>query len=131
MAERKAASLRKAIGAVEGESSGIPASVDQLWRIARQGRRQHLKHAGDPLGRRNASHFPLELPKLNVVVPTPKIPYPVSTFPALTVSHRGSLPAISKKCHSRLTKVITHPKEEPHHFKSYYMPPLERNPDEY
>ncbi|XP_050988502.1 MAPK/MAK/MRK overlapping kinase isoform X2 [Labeo rohita] len=127
MAERKAASLRKAIGAVEGESSGIPASVDQLWRIARQGRRQHLKHAGDPLGRRNASHFPLELPKLNVVVPTPKIPYPVSTFPALTVSHRGSLPAISKKCHSRLTK----PKEEPHHFKSYYMPPLERNPDEY
>ncbi|XP_073683213.1 MAPK/MAK/MRK overlapping kinase-like isoform X2 [Garra rufa] len=127
MAERKAASLRKAIGAAEGESSGVPASVDQLWRIARQGRRQHLKHAGDPLSRRNASHFPLELPKLNVVVPTPKIPYPTSTFPALSVSHRGSLPAISKKCHSRLTK----PKEEPHRLKSYYMPPLERNPDEY
>ncbi|XP_058605984.1 MAPK/MAK/MRK overlapping kinase-like isoform X2 [Onychostoma macrolepis] len=126
MAERKAASLRKAIGA-EGESSGIPASVDQLWRIARQGRRQHLKHAGDPLSRRNASHFPLELPKLNVVIPTPKIPYPVSSFPALSVSHRGSLPAISKKCHSRLTK----PKEEPRHFKSYFMPPLERSPDEY
>ncbi|XP_073683212.1 MAPK/MAK/MRK overlapping kinase-like isoform X1 [Garra rufa] len=128
MAERKAASLRKAIGAAEGESSGVPASVDQLWRIARQGRRQHLKHAGDPLSRRNASHFPLELPKLNVVVPTPKIPYPTSTFPALSVSHRGSLPAISKKCHSRLTKK---PKEEPHRLKSYYMPPLERNPDEY
>ncbi|XP_043088333.1 MAPK/MAK/MRK overlapping kinase-like isoform X2 [Puntigrus tetrazona] len=127
MAERKAASLRKAIGAVEGESSGIPASVDQLWRIARQGRRQHLKHAGEPLSRRNASHFPLELPKLNMVIPTPKIPYPVPSFPALSVSHRGSLPAISKKCHSRLTK----PKEEPRHFKSYYMPPLERNPDEY
>uniref|UniRef100_A0A8C1KGH0 mitogen-activated protein kinase n=1 Tax=Cyprinus carpio TaxID=7962 RepID=A0A8C1KGH0_CYPCA len=107
MSERKAASLRKAIGAVEGESSGIPASVDQLWRIARQGRRQHLKHAGDPFSRRNASHFPLELPKLNVVVPTPSIPYPVSSFPALTGSHRGSLPAISKKCHPRLTKVIT------------------------
>ncbi|XP_042629368.1 MAPK/MAK/MRK overlapping kinase-like isoform X2 [Cyprinus carpio] len=126
MSERKAASLRKAIGAVEGESSGIPASVDQLWRIARQGRRQHLKHAGDPFSRRNASHFPLELPKLNVVVPTPSIPYPVSSFPALTGSHRGSLPAISKKCHPRLTK----PKEEPHRFKSYYMPPLERRPDE-
>uniref|UniRef100_A0A671T202 MAPK/MAK/MRK overlapping kinase-like n=1 Tax=Sinocyclocheilus anshuiensis TaxID=1608454 RepID=A0A671T202_9TELE len=120
MCERKAASLRKAIGAVEGES------VDQLWRIARQGRRQHLKHASDSLSRRNASHFPLELPKLNVVIPTPTIPYPVSSFPALSVSHRGSLPAISKKCHSRLTK----PKEEPHRFKSSYMPPLERRPDE-
>lgn len=45
MSERKAASLRKAIGAVEGESSGIPASVDQLWRIARQGRRQVTLHS--------------------------------------------------------------------------------------
>ncbi|KAK9960324.1 hypothetical protein ABG768_010394 [Culter alburnus] len=125
VAERKAASLRKAVGAADGESSGT--SVDQLWRLARQGRRQHLKHAGDPLSRRNASHFPLELPKLNVVVPTPKIPYPVSSFPALTVSHRGSLPAIPKKCHSRLSK----PKEEPHHFKSYFMPPLERHPQDY
>ncbi|XP_059411430.1 MAPK/MAK/MRK overlapping kinase-like isoform X1 [Carassius carassius] len=126
MSERKAVSLRKALGAVEGETSGIPASVDQLWRIARQGRRQHLKLANDPLSRRNASHFPLELPKLNVVGPTPSIPYPVSSFPALTASHRASLPAISKKCHSRLTK----PKEEPHRVKSYYMPPLERRPDE-
>ncbi|XP_016398745.1 MAPK/MAK/MRK overlapping kinase-like [Sinocyclocheilus rhinocerous] len=104
--ERKAASLRKAMGAVEGESSGIPASVDQLWRIARQGRRQHLKHASDSLSRRNASHFPLELPKLSVVIPTPTIPYPVSSFPARSVSHRGSLPAISKKCHSASSTVI-------------------------
>lgn len=67
---------------------------------------QHLKHAGDPFSRRNASHFPLELPKLNVVVPTPSIPYPVSSFPALTGSHRGSLPAISKKCHSLWPKTM-------------------------
>lgn len=139
IAERKAARLRKVRGAVEGASAGTPASVDHLWRIARQGRRQvslrrfglnlyvhirvecvfffkwkvdrwtsspqHLKQTGDPLSRRNASHFPLELPKLNVVVPTPKVPYPVSTFPGLTISHRASLPAISKKCQSRLTKV--------------------------
>ncbi|XP_051502043.1 MAPK/MAK/MRK overlapping kinase-like isoform X2 [Myxocyprinus asiaticus] len=126
MAERKATSLRKVIGAVVGESSGTPASVDQLWRMTRQGRRQHIKFAGDPLSRRNAAHhYPsLELPKLNVVVPTPKILYPVSTFPARTISHRGSLPAISKKCHSR-------PKEETHRLKSYYMPPLERNQDDY
>lgn len=77
---------------------------------------QHLKFAGDPLSRRNASHFPLELPKLNVVGPTPSIPYPVSSFPALTASHRASLPAISKKCHSRLAKVVTplHPLQSFH-----------------
>ncbi|KAA0711683.1 MAPK/MAK/MRK overlapping kinase [Triplophysa tibetana] len=124
--ERKAARLRKVVGAAEGESSGTPAS-DQLWRMARQGRRQHFKQPGDPFNRRNASHFPMELPKLNVVVPTTKLPYPVSTFPALTISHRGSLPAIAKKCHSRLTK----PKEETQCFKSFYMPPLEPNPDGY
>lgn len=55
---------------------------------------QHLKL--DPLSRR---HFPLELPKLNLGVPTHTLP-----FPAPTPSHRGSLPAISK-CHSRLNKV--------------------------
>lgn len=124
MAERKAVSLRRAVG----ESSSVPVAVDQRWRVARQGRRQHLKQVGDPLSRRNAPHFPLELPKLNVVIPTPKIPYPLSSLPALSVSHRGSLPAISKKCHSRLNKK---PKEEPHRLKSYYMPPLERNPENY
>lgn len=134
IAERKAARLRKVLGAVEGVSGGTPASVDHLWRIARQGRRQHLKQTGDPLSRRNASHFPLELPKLNVVVPTPKVPYPVSTFPALTISHRASLPAISKKCQSRLTKVIIssiQPKEESQRLQRYYIPPLKRNPDHY
>ena len=39
--ERRAVGLRRAIGTVEGgETSGTPSSVDQLWRIARQGRRQ-------------------------------------------------------------------------------------------
>ncbi|CAM4641690.1 unnamed protein product [Leuciscus chuanchicus] len=89
MAERRVGLRRRA----EGESSNTPAS-DQLWRLARQGRRQHLKL--DPLSRR---HFPLELPKLNLGVPTHTL-----SFPAPTPSHRGSLPAISK-CHSRLNKV--------------------------
>ncbi|XP_031436849.1 MAPK/MAK/MRK overlapping kinase isoform X2 [Clupea harengus] len=128
--ERRAVGLRRAIGTVEGgETSGTPSSVDQLWRIARQGRRQHhLKHLADPLIRCNAQRYPVELPKLNVVVPSPKITYPVSSLPALTITHRGSLPSItSKKCHSRL------PREEPHRaaFKTYFMPPLERKRGEY
>ncbi|KAG5265530.1 hypothetical protein AALO_G00243500 [Alosa alosa] len=131
MAEKRAVSLRRAIGTVDGgETSGTPNSVDQLWRIARQGRRQHhLKHMADPLMRCNPHRYPVELPKLNVVVPSPKITYPVSSLPALTITHRGSLPAItSKKCHSRLVK----PKD-PHRtaFKTYYMPPLERKRGEY
>ncbi|KAL2099285.1 hypothetical protein ACEWY4_005765 [Coilia grayii] len=130
--EKRAVSLRRAIGTVEGgETSGTPSSVDQLWRIARQSRRQHhLKHVADPLLRCNPQRFPVELPKLNVVVPSPKITYPVSSLPALTITHRGSLPAItSKKCHPRLVK----PREEPHRttFKRYYMPPLERKRGQY
>ncbi|KAL7861752.1 hypothetical protein SRHO_G00131930 [Serrasalmus rhombeus] len=123
MAERRAVGLHRAMGTVE-EGSATPSSVEHLWRIARQGRRQQLKHVGDPLSRR-MPHYPVELPKLNVVVPAPKVPYPMPSLPALAIPHRGSLPAItSKKCHSRSTK----PREDPHRsaLKSYYMPPLER-----
>ncbi|XP_041703134.1 MAPK/MAK/MRK overlapping kinase-like isoform X2 [Coregonus clupeaformis] len=130
LAERRADSLRRAIVTVEGgESSGTPNSVDHLRRMARQGRRQHnTKHVAEPLIRRNAPQ--VELPKLNVVVPAPQITYPVSTVPALTITHRGSLPAItSKKCHSRLAK----PRDESHcaAFKTYYLPPLDRKPGGY
>lgn len=70
---------------------------------------QHnVKHVADPLIRRNIHHYPAELPKLNMVVPGPQISFPVSTMPAFTVTHRGSLPAItSKKCQSQLAKVNT------------------------
>ncbi len=67
-----------------------------------------MKHVAEPLIRRNVPHYPAELPKLNMVVPGPQISFPVSTMPAFTVTHRGTLPAItSKKCQSRLAKVNT------------------------
>ncbi|XP_030641178.1 MAPK/MAK/MRK overlapping kinase [Chanos chanos] len=126
LAEKRASTLRRVSGTADTGGAATVSSVDNLWRIGRQGRRQHhLKHVADPLSRRNPTHCPVELPKLNVVLPTPKIPYPVPSLPALPVTHRGSLPAITpKKCHSHFTK----PREETHHstFKSYYMPPLER-----
>ncbi|XP_028833741.1 MAPK/MAK/MRK overlapping kinase isoform X2 [Denticeps clupeoides] len=127
LAEKRVVSLRRAIGTVEGgETSTTPTSVDQLWRIARQSRRQHhLKHVSDLPIRSNAQRYSVELPKLNMVIPTPKITHPLSSVPPLTITHRGSLPAItSKKCHSRLAK----PRDEKHRsaFKTYYMPPLER-----
>ncbi|XP_026881649.2 MAPK/MAK/MRK overlapping kinase isoform X3 [Electrophorus electricus] len=122
LVERRAVGLHRSMAA----ETGMPSSVEHLWRIARQGRRQQqLKHVVNPLSRRVGPHYPVELPKLNVVVPTPKVPYPVSSFPALAVPHRGYLPTItSKMCHSRLTK----PREDPKcsALKSYYMPPLQR-----
>ncbi|XP_023684127.1 MAPK/MAK/MRK overlapping kinase isoform X2 [Paramormyrops kingsleyae] len=109
LAERRAGGQRRAVRTVEGGEGGTPANpVDQLWRIARQGRRQLLgRHVAEPLLRQNGPPFPVELPKLNVVMPTPKISsFPINTLPALPVTHRGSLPAItSKKCHSHLSKV--------------------------
>ncbi|XP_065131177.1 MAPK/MAK/MRK overlapping kinase-like isoform X5 [Paramisgurnus dabryanus] len=63
IAERKAARLRKVLGAVEGVSGGTPASVDHLWRIARQGRRQpkeesqRLQRYYIPPLKRNADHY--------------------------------------------------------------------------
>ncbi|XP_070984598.1 MAPK/MAK/MRK overlapping kinase-like isoform X1 [Oncorhynchus clarkii lewisi] len=128
LAERRADSLHRAIGTVEGgQSSGTPNSVDHMWRMARQGRRHHnIKHVAEPRIRSNIQHYPVELPKLNVVVPAPQITYPVTTVPALTITHRGSpLPVItSKKCHLRLAK----PRDESYRsaFKTYYMPPLDR-----
>nr|XP_046222294.1 MAPK/MAK/MRK overlapping kinase-like isoform X4 [Oncorhynchus gorbuscha] len=128
LAERRADSLHRAIGTVEGgQSSGTPNSVDHMWRMARQGRRHHnIKHVAEPRIRRNIQHYPVELPKLNVVVPAPQITYPVTTVSALTINHRGSpLPVItSKKCHLRLAK----PRDESYRsaFKTYYMPPLDR-----
>ncbi|KAL0969616.1 hypothetical protein UPYG_G00229870 [Umbra pygmaea] len=126
--ERRADSLRRAIGIMEGgDRGGAPPSVDPLWRAARQGMRQHnIKHVAQPLVRRHGSHYPAELPKLHVTVPAPLITHPVNTVPApLTITNHGSLPAItSKKCHSRLAK----PREEPQHaaLRNYYMPPLDR-----
>ncbi|XP_029983592.1 LOW QUALITY PROTEIN: MAPK/MAK/MRK overlapping kinase [Sphaeramia orbicularis] len=119
-------------------SSGMHNSLEHIWRPTRLGRQMrgrhtrpnafeshNIKHAGEPLIRRNIPHYPTELPKLNMVVPGPQISFPVSTMPAFTVTHRGTLPAItSKKCQSRLVK----PRDESHRaaFKSYYMPPLDR-----
>lgn len=70
---------------------------------------QHnMKHVAEPLIRRNVPHYPTELPKLNMVIPGPQISFPVSTMPTFTVTHRGTLPAItSKKCQSQLAKVST------------------------
>ncbi|KAM4624778.1 MAPK/MAK/MRK overlapping kinase isoform 2-T2 [Polymixia lowei] len=139
LTERRAETLLRPLGTVEeGESCGTPNSVDHIWRPARHGRQvrgrhprqtplmsHNIKHVAEPLIRRNIPHYAVELPKLNMVVPGPPISYPVSTMPPLTITHRGSLPAItSKKCHSRLAK----PRDEPHRsaFKTYYMPPLDR-----
>ncbi|XP_061072060.1 MAPK/MAK/MRK overlapping kinase-like isoform X1 [Conger conger] len=124
--EKRASTLRRNIGTEGSQTTGTPNSVDHLWRIARQGRRQHhVKHVAEPLIRRNPPHYPGELPKLNMVLPPPKISYPIASLPALTITHHGSLPTIPpKKCHSQLPK----PRDEAHRqsFKSYYIPPLHR-----
>ncbi|KAF7656626.1 hypothetical protein LDENG_00038730 [Lucifuga dentata] len=138
LAEKRAETLNRTSGAVDGVASSAPNSLDHIWRPARvgkQARGKHIrqtplmshntKHVAEPLIRRNVPHYAAELPKLNVVVPGPQISFPVSTMPAFSITHRGTLPAItSKKCQSQLVK----PRDEPHcpAFKSYYMPPLDR-----
>uniref|UniRef100_A0A8C8EM80 Protein kinase domain-containing protein n=1 Tax=Oncorhynchus tshawytscha TaxID=74940 RepID=A0A8C8EM80_ONCTS len=86
-------------------------AYDPEERIGSRAALQHhnIKHVAEPRIRRNIQHYPVELPKLNVVVPAPQITYPVATVPALTITHCGSpLPVItSKKCHLRLAKVNT------------------------
>ncbi|XP_010745070.2 MAPK/MAK/MRK overlapping kinase isoform X2 [Larimichthys crocea] len=138
LAEKKAESLHRLSGSMDGiESSGSYKSLD-IWRPTRLGKQMrgrhtrqtplmshNMKHVAEPLVRRNITHYPTELPKLNMVVPGPQISFPVSTMPAFTVTHRGTLPAIiTKKCQTRLTK----PQDESQHaaFKTYYMPPLDR-----
>lgn len=66
---------------------------------------QHnLKHAAEPLLRRNVPHHPADLPKLSVT--GPQFSVPASTPPAFTAGGRGTLPAITaKKSPSRLPKV--------------------------
>ncbi|XP_022605949.1 MAPK/MAK/MRK overlapping kinase [Seriola dumerili] len=138
LAEKKADTLHRVSGTMDGvESSVTPSSLEQIWRSTRLGKQlrgrytrqtplmRHMKHVAEPLVRRNVPHYPTELPKLNMVVPGPQISFPVSTMPAFTVTHRGTLPAItSKKCQSQLAK----PRDESHRaaFKTYYMPPLDR-----
>ncbi|CAL8285247.1 unnamed protein product [Lota lota] len=126
LAEKKSESLLRTIEAVEaGETGKMPHSIEHIWRPARIGRQHSIKHAAEPLMRRNIPHYAAELPKLNMVVPGPQVTYQASTVPPLTGVHRNSLPAIStKKCHSRLAK----PRDESHRagFKTYCMPPLDR-----
>ncbi|KAK7945191.1 hypothetical protein WMY93_000919 [Mugilogobius chulae] len=115
LSERRSESLQRV-----GNVDDLDSSLEHLWRPTRLGRtmrgrhtRQtplshHLKHAAEPLLRRNLPHYPTELPKVSLVVP--QISFPVSTMPTFTVTHRGSLPAItSKKCHPRLAKASVHP----------------------
>uniref|UniRef100_A0A3Q1BDV0 Protein kinase domain-containing protein n=1 Tax=Amphiprion ocellaris TaxID=80972 RepID=A0A3Q1BDV0_AMPOC len=117
MAEKKAETLHRVSGTMDGIGSSVMQnSFEHIWRPTR---------LADPLIRRNVPHYPAELPKINMVVPGPQISFPVSTMPACTVTHRGTLPAItSKKCQSQLAK----PRDESHRaaFKTYYMPPLDR-----
>ncbi|XP_037602331.1 MAPK/MAK/MRK overlapping kinase-like isoform X4 [Sebastes umbrosus] len=130
---------KKVSGTMEElEISGTHNSLDHIWRPARLGKQlrgrhtrqtplisHNLKHVAEPLIRRNVPHHPTELPKINMVVPGPQISFPVSTMPAFTVTHRGTLPTIaSKKCQTRLAK----PRDESHRaaFKTYYIPPLDR-----
>uniref|UniRef100_A0A3B4BII9 Protein kinase domain-containing protein n=1 Tax=Periophthalmus magnuspinnatus TaxID=409849 RepID=A0A3B4BII9_9GOBI len=102
LAEKKAESLQR-VGNVD--------SLDSMFLLIANTRRrsvspQHnLKHVAEPL-RRNLPHYSTELPKLSLVVP--QISFPMSTMPAYTVTHRGTLPAITaKKCHPRLAKAST------------------------
>ncbi|XP_071353902.1 MAPK/MAK/MRK overlapping kinase-like isoform X4 [Trachinotus anak] len=138
LAEKKADTHRVS-GTMDGVGGSVThSSLEHIWRPTRFGKqlrgrhtrqtplmRHNMKHVAEPLIRRNVPHYPTELPKLNMVVPGPQISFPVSTMPAFTVTHRGTLPAItSKKCQSQLAK----PRDESHRaaFKTYYMPPLDR-----
>ncbi|XP_028251683.1 MAPK/MAK/MRK overlapping kinase isoform X1 [Parambassis ranga] len=139
MAEKKADTLHRGSGTLDGVgSSVIQNSLEHIWRPTRLGKQlrgrhtrqtplisHNIKHVADPLIRRNVPHYPTELPKLNMVVPGQQISFPVSTMPTFSVTHRGTLPAItSKKCQSQLAK----PRDESRRaaFKTYYMPPLDR-----
>ncbi|CAL1575955.1 unnamed protein product [Knipowitschia caucasica] len=130
LADRKAESLQR-VGNVDGLDS---AGMEHLWRPSRPGRplrgrhsRQtplshNVKHVAEPVLHRTLPHYSSELPKLSLVVP--QISFPGSTMPAFTVTHRGTLPNITSKCHTRLAK----PRDESHRgaYKTYYIPPLER-----
>ncbi|XP_016891988.1 MAPK/MAK/MRK overlapping kinase isoform X2 [Cynoglossus semilaevis] len=136
LAEKKADRVAAALGG--GDTGGIHGSVEHLWRPSKLGKQlrarharqtplmsHNIKHPGEPLMRRNIPHYPTELPKVNMVVPRAQMPFPVSTMPAFTGSHRGTLPSITtKKCQSQLAK----PQDESHStaFKTFYMPPLDR-----
>ncbi|XP_058844134.1 MAPK/MAK/MRK overlapping kinase-like isoform X4 [Acipenser ruthenus] len=126
VAEKQAATLRRAIGAVQqGENSGTPNSIDNLWRIARQGRRpHHIKHVQEPLVRRHGPPYPLELPKLNVAAP--KIPtYPMTSLTSV-LSQNVTLPVLQPtKSNGKTNKPS---KEHPLKpcLKTYHIPPLER-----
>uniref|UniRef100_A0A673C2X8 MOK protein kinase n=1 Tax=Sphaeramia orbicularis TaxID=375764 RepID=A0A673C2X8_9TELE len=76
-------------------------------RLGRQMRGRHTRPNAFEYG--TSLITPTELPKLNMVVPGPQISFPVSTMPAFTVTHRGTLPAItSKKCQSRIRRCFHH-----------------------
>ncbi|XP_018619736.1 MAPK/MAK/MRK overlapping kinase isoform X3 [Scleropages formosus] len=128
LAEKRISSLCRVTGTAKGcEASGAASSMDHLWRIARQGRKQHHgKHAAEPLIRCKGPLYPAELPKLNIIIPATKMSsFPVTSLPPLPGTHRGSLPAFTSKiCHSQLSK----PRREMHRrdLKSYHIPPIEQ-----
>ncbi|TMS21075.1 MAPK/MAK/MRK overlapping kinase [Larimichthys crocea] len=90
LAEKKAESLHRLSGSMDGiESSGSYKSLDHIWRPTRLGKQMrgrhtrqtplmshNMKHVAEPLVRRNITHYPTELPKLNMVVPGPQIYIP-------------------------------------------------------
>ncbi|XP_074547685.1 MAPK/MAK/MRK overlapping kinase isoform X2 [Halichoeres trimaculatus] len=137
LAERETETLHRISGNMDRvESSVMHSSLDHIWRPTRLGKHlrgrharqtplmsHNMKHVAEPLIRRNVPHYPTELPKLNMVVPTPQVYFPVSTLPGFT--NLSQLPPIaSKKCQSRLEK----PLDESHHAacKTSYIPPLDR-----
>ncbi|KAM8833182.1 MAPK/MAK/MRK overlapping kinase isoform 1-T1 [Synchiropus picturatus] len=136
LAEKKSESFHRVSGSLDGLDRSGPQSFDLIWRPTRHGRQlrgrytrqtplisHNTKHGAEPLTRR--SHYTTELPKINTALPRAQVPFPASTLPGFTVTHRGTLPAIApNKCQSRVAK----PRDESHRaaFKSFYIPPLDR-----
>lgn len=86
---------------LKGRSIAFSNAFDSL--------QHNVKPVADPLIRRNNHHCAAELPKINMVVPRPQISFPISTTPAFTLTHRGTLPTItSKKCQAQREKVTPH-----------------------
>ncbi|TRY54219.1 hypothetical protein DNTS_030480 [Danionella cerebrum] len=128
IAERKPVGVRKPFTFSDRDSSAFPAA-QQLWRMARNNRRQ-LKQYGDSFSRRVPPPHPvpppvpLALPKLNVVIPSAKLPYPL---PSITHTHRGALPSISNPHPPRNKRVEDSQRVK----KSHHVPPLRRQTEQH
>ncbi|XP_029453827.1 MAPK/MAK/MRK overlapping kinase isoform X2 [Rhinatrema bivittatum] len=102
------------------ETAGTVGSVNYLWHMARQARKQH------PPARIRVPSYPVELPKLNPPVAAKLASYPNTSFQSFFPASDGRLPLLKTLKYIESNPKPENPEDMKVSLKKFHLPNIER-----